>query len=201
MRVEVELAKLGITIDDLVCDGWDDPRLKPILERLESEPARRRAALEWFGDQGHPQPEQRKRRFLVYHAPDLVTYAHPTPDWGRLPPLEDGRDSSIARPPEEPPEPRQRGAGRIGKEYRGADVEAVVRAAREAVERDEHLGRTLRNRIAAGNKVTPYMVDLVFALMSDEKLDDAGRKGWLTINGQLSATPAYINLHDLISRS
>ena len=70
-RLEVELAKLGIKLDHLIWDGLHDPELKSILENLSSHDARRQVVLEWFGDEGHPQP----------------MYTGRTHDWGRLPRL------------------------------------------------------------------------------------------------------------------
>ncbi len=95
----------------------------------------------------------------------------------------------------------RRGPGRRGTDYVGAGVEDVVRRAHAAQMDDDYLGRTLRDRIASDAKVTPYEVDLIFELITDGKLADGGQKGWLTINGHLSPTPAYINLHELKTAS
>jgi hypothetical protein len=62
-------------------DGEDDPKLAPILELLTSQEAKSRAALEFYGDKGHPQPKRRR----VQHR---GLFATPTPDWGHIPPPE-----------------------------------------------------------------------------------------------------------------
>jgi hypothetical protein len=95
----------------------------------------------------------------------------------------------------------RRGSGRAGTDYPGPGVEDVVRRARDAELAGENLGRTLRNRIAAEANVTPYEVDLIFALIQSGKLADAGREGCLLIDGQLSPTPAFVNLHELKTAS
>jgi hypothetical protein len=104
--------------------------------------------------------------------------------------------------------PAKRGSGRAGKEYEGEAVEEIVRLASRAQMNGEYLGRTLRNRIAGdaqdvhpGVKVTRYEVDLVCDLMGNGKLADAGRAGSLVIQGQLTVTPAYINLSRLTNGS
>jgi hypothetical protein len=94
-------------------------------------------------------------------------------------------------------EGRQHRPGRHGKEYRGEDVEKVVILTNAAQLQDKKLGRTLRNKTATAAGVTPYMVDLVFELVRHEKLAYGGRKGWLKIGGEFSATPAFVNLHEL----
>jgi hypothetical protein len=87
-RVEVELAKRGLRIDHLVTDAEDDPGAATIVERLSTLDAKRRFALEWFGDQEHPQPKERKRR-VAWTADNQVVYYDPTPEWGRLSPLDE----------------------------------------------------------------------------------------------------------------
>jgi hypothetical protein len=100
-RVEIELAKCGTTIRDLVHDLYDVPELRDVLERLSSEEARQRLALEYFGDEGHPQPREREPVALMYGLPAAV-YGDRTPDWGRLPRLEAGEQA-----------PRPRAAGEL----------------------------------------------------------------------------------------
>jgi hypothetical protein len=83
-----------------------------------------------------------------------------------------------------------------GKEYPGELVEAVVRRASKV----EAPGRTLRNRLHRELGASTYMVDAVFRLMRREppSLADAGRgEGWLQVAGRVSATPRFINLHNL----
>jgi hypothetical protein len=84
-RLEVELAKIGTTISEFVCDARDVPELQPWIEDLSPD-AKLQVALEWFGDQGNPQPAERQ---------DWHGYGR-TPDWlgGRLPALEDGEPAS-----------------------------------------------------------------------------------------------------------
>jgi hypothetical protein len=60
-RLKVELAKDGTTPDDLVLDVQDVPALHAQCERLEGDDeALLLLALQWFGDEGNPQPEQRR---------------------------------------------------------------------------------------------------------------------------------------------
>jgi hypothetical protein len=77
----------------------------------------------------------------------------------------------------------------------------VVRRAHAAELDGEYLGSTLRDRIAAEAKVTTYEAGLIFELIKSAKLADADREGWLVIDGQLSPTPAFINLHELKTAS
>jgi hypothetical protein len=120
--------------------------------------------------------------------------------------LEDERRSLVVEAltegaaPRRPPAPR-RGPGRVGTDYLGKGVEDVVRRAHAAEQDDEYLGPTLRDKIAVEAKVTTYEVGLIFDLIKSEKLADAGREGWLVIDGQLSPTPAFINLHELKTAS
>jgi hypothetical protein len=86
-RLEIELAKLGITNRDLVKDAEDVPELREMM-RLLSPEARVKLALEYFGDQGHPQPEKRTPRWLGAVG-DVAIYDDLTPNWGRLPRLAD----------------------------------------------------------------------------------------------------------------
>jgi hypothetical protein len=182
-RLEVELAKLGLTIRDLECDVRDVPEFKPWIETLSPD-AWRRLALEHFGDQGNPQPRERSEWHLWGY----------TPDWpgGRLPPLDDDE-----APAEAPP-----GNDRYGKDYPGAPVEEVVRLAHAAQLEGRNLGRTLRDELARNvSGATTYEVDAIFRLMRRDLLADAGRKGWLKVAGRLSATPPFINLRELETRS
>jgi hypothetical protein len=89
---------------------------------------------------------------------------------------------------------------RYGKEYAGAAVEEVVRLASAEQAQGKRLGRTLRNTLAATVGVTTYEVDLIFWLMEHNLLADAGREGWLKVADELSATPSFINLHELKTR-
>jgi hypothetical protein len=79
-RVELELAKLGITIGDLVRAGVRDPVLAPELQLLTGE-AKKLRVLEWFADEGHPRPEHQEMPAGVI-APSSRA-------WVRIPPLSD----------------------------------------------------------------------------------------------------------------
>jgi hypothetical protein len=106
-RLWTELGKVGLTIDDLVEAGEDDPELGPIMDNLTSEEAKQRLVLEWFGDQGHPQPkEPRKRVDPMYGSGKIVIVPLP-PVWGYLPRLEDD-EPALEQP--HGPELRHRGA-------------------------------------------------------------------------------------------
>jgi len=105
-RRDFELAKLGIEIDELVRDGFDVPKLAPALERLDLE-AQRYAVLVYFGDERNPQPPERTRWELWGR----------TPDWGRLPRLDDA----------ERPEARRLRPGRKFASVPEADVQQAAR--------------------------------------------------------------------------
>lgn len=102
VELEIELAKLGLTVDDLVRDGEDDPELGPIMELLASEEAKRQLVVEEFGDRGRPQPRERKPRRIFSVLTDAglepLVCRDPTPDWGRLPRLEDDESAAAERP-------------------------------------------------------------------------------------------------------
>lgn len=85
-RLEVELGKAGTTVHDLETDIRDVPEVKPWVEGLSPE-AKRQLAIEYFGDQGHPQPPQGQR--TKWH---ITGY---TREFGRLPRL-DGEDAAAA---------------------------------------------------------------------------------------------------------
>jgi hypothetical protein len=72
---------------------------------------------------------------------------------------------------------------RHGTDYPGEGVEEVVRLAHAEQANARKLGRTLRNELAARARVTPYEVDMIFELMKRGELADAGRRGWLKIEG------------------
>lgn len=82
VELEIELAKIGTRPEDVVADALDIAELRPLIEDLSPE-ARLRVALEWFGDQGNPQPPRSER--TNWHVTGYTT------DWpgGRLPLLED----------------------------------------------------------------------------------------------------------------
>jgi hypothetical protein len=82
-RVDVELAKLGITAYELTLDARDVPELKPLFRQPMSQEQRLRIALEWFGNEGKPQPEERTAWAVTGR----------TRDWGRLPRLDGGEMS------------------------------------------------------------------------------------------------------------
>jgi hypothetical protein len=95
-RLEIELAKLGITVRDLVRDAHFVPELKPWFRKLSKE-TKQKVALEWFGDEGHPQPEERNVPVGVI----AVT----SPDWGRLPSLDDAGQPKARKPRHRHPDP------------------------------------------------------------------------------------------------
>jgi hypothetical protein len=96
-RREIELARrAGITIDDLVSDAEDVPELREAIKLLSPE-AKVQLALEWFGDQGHPQPEKRTRPIVATFDGEPL-YGDRTPDWGRLPRLEEDEQRAQGQP-------------------------------------------------------------------------------------------------------
>jgi hypothetical protein len=89
-RLAAELAKLGISRRVLKADVRDVPELRSTCNLLTGD-ALLVLALEWFGDEGHPQPAQR-----------TVWQLGRTPDWGRLPPLEDDELPPVEEPQKNP---------------------------------------------------------------------------------------------------
>lgn len=77
------------------------------------------------------------------------------------------------------------------KEYEGARVEHAVRLAAA--------GDT-RNGIAKKTGLSTYAVDLILGLVARGELADAGQRGRLVIEGELSATPPFIPLNARRSR-
>jgi hypothetical protein len=198
-RRAVELEKIGTTTQLVLLDlrdaARDNPALADELSRCKSDDERERLAFEWFED--HPQPTQRRNWLGWRTAPGAIFSGSgneptfQTPDWpgGRLPPLDEAPAEEDAR------------RDRYGKDYPGPPVEEVVRLAHAAQLDGKRLARTLRNKLAKETGVSPYGVELIFRLMARGLLADAGRKGWLKVAGQPSATPAFINLHELETRS
>jgi hypothetical protein len=123
VELEVELAKAGVTAKELVRDAQDVPELKPIMKRLKSRDAKLRLAVEWFGDEGHPQPKERQRRVMFYGGPEAIVYYDPSPDWGQLPGLADESEAY-----EVAPEGTDRTAG--GRPYKKHPGLALKDAAR-----------------------------------------------------------------------
>jgi curved DNA-binding protein CbpA len=103
-----------------------------------------------------------------------------------------------------PPPAPQPGKNNSGKEYRGDDVNEVLRRAAEGQREDKRLARTLRNEIYENTDeaITTPMIDYVFRLMKVGKLgfDFATGKGWQEVAGRRSTIGPWINLHDLESR-
>ena len=87
-RLEVELAKAGATTAFLERDLVDVPELRAELKFLRTKAARLRRALEWFGDEGHPQPKSRTRPAVMAFGKGEIVYGGLTPDWGPLPRLD-----------------------------------------------------------------------------------------------------------------
>lgn len=87
-RLAVELSKVGTTPGELALDVRDVPELRERYELLTPE-ARLLLALEWFGDQGHSQPTERTEWHILGY----------TPDWGRLPRLDDAEQAAASERP------------------------------------------------------------------------------------------------------
>jgi hypothetical protein len=108
VRLELELAKAGTTLNDLARDIRDVSEMKEVTVRMSPE-ARRMLALEHFGDQGHSQPEHRTPWVLSRTRSRVTTRI--TPDFGVLPRLEAavpvaGEQQSKAKTPRHrPPAP------------------------------------------------------------------------------------------------
>lgn len=85
-RLEIELAKVGTTLNDLVRDVRDVPELNEITAKMSRE-ARELLALQYFGDQRHPQPQH--RRDWVHAVSRGRATTRRTPDFGRLQQLRD----------------------------------------------------------------------------------------------------------------
>jgi hypothetical protein len=139
--LEIELAKLGIKIDDLVNDAEDVPELREAMKLL-SRDAKVKLALEWFGDQGHPQPEKRTRPIVATFDGEPV-YGSRTPDWGRLPRLEDDtpeKHDRGGRPHKKHPGIALKEAARMivnGEENKAAISRSATTKAREGIDAEE----------------------------------------------------------------
>src|SRR5262245_15632944 len=99
LRLEIELAKAGTDPTSLVSDAHEVPELVPILEGLSKEAALQ-VALEYFGDEGNPQPTERTDDGWIGR----------TPDFGQLHRLEDDGQTPVERsrrkkPRHRPPTP------------------------------------------------------------------------------------------------
>ena len=86
VRLKIELAKAGTTLGDLARDIRDVPEMSELTEKM-LRPEKQRLALEYFGDQGHPQPED--RRNWVSGTSPARTHWRKTPEFRRLPQLPD----------------------------------------------------------------------------------------------------------------
>jgi hypothetical protein len=113
--LELELASAGTTPAYLVRDALDDPALREKMKLLSPE-ARVLLALEYYGDEGHPQPEKRTPLIVVAFGEGASASAGRTPDWGRLPPrpLESGEPTADQQPT--PKKPRYAPPHRIEKD-------------------------------------------------------------------------------------
>jgi hypothetical protein len=110
-RLELELARAGTTLNDLARDIRDVPGFDDLTRRMSRE-AKQRLALQYFGDEGHAQPEQR-RDWMRSKTSKRARWFR-TPDFGQLPRLRDAATSEVE---EEPPEkkPRHRPPEQIPK--------------------------------------------------------------------------------------
>jgi hypothetical protein len=183
--------------DCLIAAGRSIPELRPEIEAQRSKEDQMRVVLRYFGDEGYANPNPGKP---LRHGPGVNgATLHDCPPWERLPSLEDdempaAHTSGGGRIPEAEPE-------RYGKDYPGPPVEEVVRLAHAERQLGKKLGRTFRNKVAKEVGVTTYEVDMIFRLVEAGKLADADREGWLKVADEVSATPAFINLHKLETRS
>jgi hypothetical protein len=127
VRLELELAKAGTTPAELVRDALDVPELRQRMKLLRSQEARLRLALEYFGDEGHPQPVERTRwpHILV---PGQPAHGQMTPDWGLLPRLE---NDGLPADPQPKPKPRHRPPDQIPEStVKQLKIELVKREAK-----------------------------------------------------------------------
>jgi hypothetical protein len=134
-QLELELAKAGTTPEYLIRDAQDEPALHTAMSLLATDDAKLRLALEYFGDDGHPQPTRRTPPNTGAFG-DHALYGSLTPEWGLLPRLKDGQPK--------PRKPRQRPPGQISR----AAVQALMLELerRKAKPRDREL---TQRRIAA----------------------------------------------------
>lgn len=147
-QVEVELAKRGTTLHDLATDVRDVPELKHVTERL-SEEGLRRLALEWFGDQGHRQPEQRTDWVYGVVVAGRPAMTRKTPDFGSLGRLDD--DASSADLETIASEPTRGARSR----WRRADLETIF---------VKHAESTPRAIVASGDLVEPVHFQRIYEL-------------------------------------
>jgi hypothetical protein len=100
-RLELELAKAGTAPKYLVRDANDEPVLRSTMRLLKSHDAKLQLALQYFGDEGHPQPRERTRPIVIM-VDGKPLLGNLTPEWGELPSLD-------AKPENEPRGPKELG--------------------------------------------------------------------------------------------
>jgi hypothetical protein len=144
-RLAIELSPLGIDSDVLGLDIRDVPELRKRTQLLwaqEKFGALLLLALDWFGDKDHPQPKERR---------DWDGYGR-TPDWERLPRLEDDEPPAVAggrtaASSEEPPAMAAAGSDEWGpydEEMLKKAVELCLQGASHDTMRDEVRGLSKR---------------------------------------------------------
>jgi hypothetical protein len=178
-RLQIILAEVGTTPHDFALDVYDVPEYR---ERCKLLPQSTwlRLALEVFGDQHRKQPPRHER--TAWHI-----YGY-TRDWDSLPPLPGAE--STASPA------AAKGPGRYGKEYEG---KAVVAAVLRAYGREPT--RALRDELAELDGVSTHAATLILDALAADKLVSDGAQVWQKKNGELSAVPVWVNLHELLTGS
>ncbi len=78
----------------MIADGLNVPELAPQIRAQKSHEDELMIVLRYFGDEGHPQPDERGALMpLVWGidepVEDVAAKMQRSPPWGRLPPLED----------------------------------------------------------------------------------------------------------------
>jgi hypothetical protein len=181
-RLEVELAKIGTTISEFVCDARDVPELQPWIEDLSPD-AKLQVALEWFGDQGNPQPTERQ---------DWHGYGR-TPDWlgGRLPRLRDGGAPAAPRRTR-----RKKGtAGAPEGKYERDEIKRVLLAWRSRTTAPQHITKSSLARPGFSRTAVRRVIRL-----DEHGAFHFGPRGGLEllgISGEFRAAPARVSLRAL----
>jgi hypothetical protein len=121
-----ELAKVhpDLTEGFLIADGLAVPELASQIEAQRSREDKVMVVLRHFGDEGHPQPEERGALApLIFSLgdPDLASKMRRSPGWGRLPPLEE-KEPATEQPKANAPRDRLPGKDSSPNKWEGKPI-------------------------------------------------------------------------------
>jgi hypothetical protein len=183
-RLETELAKAGTTLNHLARDIRDVPELSKMTAKM-SRDARQRLALQHFGDEGHLQPEHRRDWVRARSPRGTTTFR--TPDFGRLPPLDDAAEIVAAA-----------GTHRAGGRPQGSFVETETFWTVWELVLDEDASARRIAKVTDADPALEFVNRVKAGLIRDAVISDRGAavralRGRKTPRG-FSATPDGIKL-------